>query len=357
MEKKQTQKLHRISLFGGLIFALLVLFVVIVDPFYHYHKPIWGMTTYLYNEVYQTPGVARNFEYSDILLGTSMTENFRTDWFDDAFGMNMVKLCYAGARTSDLDAVLEQVFLSENEINTVFMDLNAYQLEVPSDTAYVERPEYLYDSNIFNDLKYVCNFDTLSTAAGFVFATLGGREDNMATAYMWDDPEAFGKDKVMEVAYATRKEYLNPELQEQDISDAMVNCRRNLENIGKHIVKHPETKFVILYPPYNIMFWDDANPEKRDLCFDMLQMALEYFGDMPNAEQYFFMDDYEVITNFEVYRDLGHYTPEINYRMFQDLAAGNYKVTKDQGIERLEALRQFVNNYDFEALWKEYEGK
>ena len=135
----------------------------------------------------------------------------------------------------------------------------------------------------------------------------------------------------------------------------MLNCRQNLENIGKHIKEHPETTFVIMYPPYNIMYWDDANLAQRELRFDMLEMSMEYFGDMLNVEMYFYMNDYEVITDLSLYRDLGHYTKEINYRMFRDLSVGKFKVTKEQGIERLYELKTYVNDYDFAGIWKEYE--
>jgi len=355
MEKQMVKKLRGLCLFGGAVFILLVMFVVMVDPFYHYHEPIFGMQPYLYNAVYQAPGVAKNFDYDSAILGTSMTENFRTDWFKEELGLDTVKLSYSGARTSDLDAILEQMFRSDNDIKTIYMDLNGYQLDAPSKTAYVERPEHLYDSNLFNDLEYICNIDTLATAAGYVVAAIQGRESNMNVAYTWDDPEAFGADKVMEVAYATRLLYQELELSRQEIEQKMLNCRQNLENIGKHIEAHPETTFVIFYPPYNIMYWDDANLEERELRFDMFEMSLEYLGDMPNVEMYFYMDDFDVITDLNLYRDLGHYTKEINYRIFQDLSVGKFKVNKEQSIERLHELKDFVYNYDFAGIWEKYE--
>ena len=46
---------------------------------------------------------------------------------------------------------------------------------------------------------------------------------------------------------------------------------------------------------------------------------------------------------------------ETNYRMFRDLSVGKFKVTKEQGIERLYELKTNVNDYDFAGIWKEYE--
>lgn len=354
MKRRVLKRLRAAFLMGVGIFLALVVFVVFVDPFYHYHAPVLGMKTYLYNAVYQAPGVARNYEYDSAILGTSMTENFHTNWFRDELGLQTVKLSYSGARTSDLDAILEQVFASGNEIKKIYLDLNGYQLEVPSDSAYVERPKYLYDENPFNDVEYVCNIDTLSTCVGSVIATMMGREDNMDSAYTWNDPEAFGKDKVMEVALAAREQAIQATMEEEDARQSLLNCQRNLDNIGKHIVAHPETKFVVMYVPYHVMYWDDANEEMRDLRFEMYEMSLRYFGDMPNVEMYFFLDDYEVITDFSLFRDLGHYPEEVNYRMFQDLSVGNFKVDKEEGIQRLEELKKYVEEYDFDSIWDEY---
>ncbi len=354
MNAQKTKKLHKACLFGLGFFALLVLFVVVVDPFYHYHQPILGMKTYLYNAVYQAPGVARNFEYDSAILGTSMTENFRTDWFRDEMGLNTVKLSYSGARTDDLDALLQQVFRSDNEVKTIFMDLNGYQLEVPSDSAYAQRPEYLYDSNLFNDLEYVCNVDTLATCMGAVAATIMGRADNMDSAYTWDDSDKFGKDNVMLAAAAAREVYEQEVIDEAQRAYYRENGMKNLENVGKHIEAHPETTFVIMYPPYSIMYWGSMTADKRDVMLELFEMSFDFFGEMSNVEMYFFMDDYETITNLDIYRDLGHYNGDINYRMFQDLSVGQYKVDKEEAHSRLDELRKYVEAYDYESLWAEY---
>ena len=356
MSKEKTKVLRRAFWCGVSAFAVAVLLVVIVDPFYHYHPPILGMKTYLYNAVYQTSGVAGNYEYDSAIVGTSMTENFHTGWFCDEMGLNTVKLSYAGARTDDLDAILNQIFRSGNEIKTIYMDINGYQLEVPSFTAYTERPKYLYDDNPFNDVQYICNLDTLSTCIGTVAATIAGREDNMDTAYTWKHTERFGWDNVMEVAAAGKQS------QTENIDEAArefyrENGMENLENIGKHIKAHPETTFVIMYPPYNIMYWDNFSADKLEVMLELYRMSFDYFGEMPNVELYFFMDDYETITNFDYYCDLGHYAPDINYRMFQALKEGQYKADKEEAHCRLNALCEYVKGYDYESIWAEYEQK
>ena len=65
------------------------------------------MPVIMEDAVYQTPGAAKNLEYTDVLMGTSMTENFHTGWFDEELGWHTMKLSYSGARSNDLKAILE----------------------------------------------------------------------------------------------------------------------------------------------------------------------------------------------------------------------------------------------------------
>ena len=45
--------------------------VVFVDPFFHYHAPVEGISYILDNERYQNDGIVRNYEYDCLITGTS----------------------------------------------------------------------------------------------------------------------------------------------------------------------------------------------------------------------------------------------------------------------------------------------
>lgn len=139
-----------INLIG--IFSLLLIggaVVFTVDPFYHYHGPWFNLPVVLYNEIYQTPGTARNFNYDSAIVGSSMTENFRASWFDEDFGWDTVKLCYEGAGTDDLKAILEQVYKGNRQVKNILLTIDDYQMVSDSSTVAIERPEYLYNEKSF----------------------------------------------------------------------------------------------------------------------------------------------------------------------------------------------------------------
>ena len=65
-----------ISLFVCLI-VLMAAMVAVIDPFFHYHKPLGAFYYTLDNERDQNDGITRHFEYNALITGTSMTQNFK----------------------------------------------------------------------------------------------------------------------------------------------------------------------------------------------------------------------------------------------------------------------------------------
>lgn len=61
------------------IFALLVatVMVITIDPFFHYHLPNPKFFYPLYNQRSQNDGIEKHFSYDGMIIGTSMTENFK----------------------------------------------------------------------------------------------------------------------------------------------------------------------------------------------------------------------------------------------------------------------------------------
>ena len=63
--------------------AVISAFIMYYDPFFHYHVPSGGGKYIFDNEVYQNPGIARNFDYDSIIVGSSMTRPLSPSEFDE----------------------------------------------------------------------------------------------------------------------------------------------------------------------------------------------------------------------------------------------------------------------------------
>ncbi|MDE7353570.1 MAG: hypothetical protein K2O06_11025 [Acetatifactor sp.] len=332
--------------------------VVIADPFYQYHKPWLGMPVMLENAVYQTPGAARNLDYTDVIVGTSMTENFHTSWFDEEMGWNTMKLSYSGARTDDLKAIFSQIFSREEPVHHIFMDINTYQLTSPSWTAYVERPEYLYDRNIFNDFPYLFNWDVLADSWGRILDGIMGKADNIDTAYTWEDPELFGAQKARKQALEERFGHAGEVSATMDSAEALADmldvCQDNLDNILPFIRENPDTEFIIYLPPYSMLFWEHK-VVSGDLenVFQMYYYAMQKMLEYPNVTLYDFQNEKEIITRLDNYMDSAHHRPEYNRYIFECIKNGEKRVTKENMEEKIRDMYEFAQSYDYAGMWGE----
>lgn len=76
---------------------LIAALIVIMDPYFHYHKPFGWQKYGWWQERYINDGILKNFDYNAIIAGNSMVENFKVSEFNELFGTETVKVPYSGA--------------------------------------------------------------------------------------------------------------------------------------------------------------------------------------------------------------------------------------------------------------------
>ena len=340
-----------IAVFGSSV-AVLTAFVIYTDPFYQYHAPLGNMPIVLEDAVYQTPGAARNLEYTDVIVGTSMTENFRTSWFDEELGWNTMKLSYSGARMKDLEAILTQIFSSHPELNHVFMDLNDFQLTVPEWTSYVERPAYLYDTNILNDARYLFNREVIGKGALRLMEGFQGRQDNTDSAYVWDPEVEFSPEMAKRSVRDVREALLASGPTAVPMEEKLEQGRKNLELLLPFIEEHPETEFILFLPPYSMLYW-----ETKVLQGDLENMIALYgetmktLLDYENVRFFYFQNEQQLITELSNYHDSCHHTPEINRYIFECVRDGKNELELPDVDSAVQAMYEFAKAYDYSVYW------
>lgn len=100
-----------LSVFGGLA-AAAVLLVVYVDPFFQYHKPLEHFPYVVDHQVNQNPGMAKHMEYDSVILGSSMTVNFNTGWFQELFvPLVVAAIIDVGIASMDRGYIIQRGFI------------------------------------------------------------------------------------------------------------------------------------------------------------------------------------------------------------------------------------------------------
>lgn len=156
-----------IRMYFGLTFILLfaVLAVVIyVDPAFHYHKPNPKYFYKISNERVQNDGIVKHFDYQGVITGTSMTQNFKTSEANMIFNCEFVKVPFSGATYNEVNNIVETALANNPECRIIIRGLDYGKIVEDKDKQRFDLgvyPTYLYDDNIFNDVNYVLNRNTL----------------------------------------------------------------------------------------------------------------------------------------------------------------------------------------------------
>lgn len=335
-------------------FLAVAALVVYVDPFFHYHRPLEGFPYLVDNQLSQNPGMAENMDYDSVILGSSMTVNFQTTWFKELMGLNTIKLSYSGAFPKDQSNIMNIIFEQANEdkaVKKVFLGVDVITYTGGVDEVKYPIPEYLYDKKLLNDVQYVLNKDVL---LNYILRPMADPEPtDLSNVYAsWWTEEYYSEAWVLH-------NYEPPQQVEEvlDPRDFVQAAEKNLTvNICPYIESNPETEFVVFFPPYSILFWNDVQKENHlDATLETYRYISNRLNEYENVTVYFFPDQEEIICDLNNYADYSHYHPRYNLFMTECFADGTCLAAKEgqsgKTIDQyLEHMREIATGFDYDEL-------
>ncbi|WP_022774390.1 hypothetical protein [Butyrivibrio sp. AE2015] len=355
MEKDKNYKNLFIMLLALMLmaFAACSALVVYVDPFFHYHTPLKGFPYVVDNQLSQNPGMAKNMEYEGCIIGSSMTVNFDTDDFKELLDVNTVKLSYSGAYPRDDYNILSIVFDKDtyarrkNDVKAVF-----FAMDIPTMTADINAtkyplPEYLYDSDPINDVKYLLNKDVILQY--IMRPLIQGQGSDLSEIYKsWWTPDYYNIQWVMH-------NYDEPSYVEEETSfDTLLpQTKENLDvNILPFVKDNPDTEFYFFFPPYSILYWHNVMQENTfEATFKQYQYVADALLEYDNVHLFYFQTMPETL-DLNNYADYTHYKPDINRFMVECFKSGEYEITSSEDMAKeLTKMRSMIDDFDFDELF------
>jgi len=341
-----------------LVSALLMLIfcgslTALIDPLFHYHKPLEMLQYPIHNQRYQNDGIVRHFDYDAIITGTSMTENFKASEFDALFSVSSVKVNYSGATLRETNDTLLRAVDSNPNIRIILRGLDGWSLFDGKDhmRTDAEYPTYLYDDSVLNDIQYLFNKDIFfKYTLEALKHTLKGLPTTDFDTYSSWDTSATGRDVIL--AHYQRPENpgnQNPDLSEEEILNLKDTLEQNVIAIAR---ENPDIQFYYFFTPYSIYYMDYLN--QMDLLlryFQAYQLATEMLLAYDNIHLYSFFSDYETITNPDVYTDITHYNADINSLLLRRMANGEYLLTRDNTESHWQSVTDYYMSYDYASLF------
>lgn len=339
---KQFVKKFTVFSVGALL--LVAGIVILVDPFYHYHKPLGPLKAVVSKGEYQCIGTVKNFEYDSILLGSSVAENYNNRWFDEAFGGTTIKGIQRSATTEALLYYLDKA-MEDHELINVYFNLDTFAITTDPDVGFPNEthPLYLYNDNPLDDVKYIWNKDVIFEHVPYMLAmSLFGDYDE-GTSYNWARYKTFSEAGTL--SQYQRPETMTPMLEKEEYEE---NIDGNLNAIEQVVKDNPQITFRFICPPYSMLWWDNAyrcGETERNLYAsrEAARRLLPY----KNVEMYYFQNEEDVITNLDNYMDTIHFSGEINKAMLDAMRNGENKLTLDnyeEEIGKMEELAGKIQN-------------
>jgi hypothetical protein len=333
-------------------FIAVALLVVIVDPYFHYHKPLPFLSYRLYEERYINDGISRHFDFDAIITGTSMAQNFKPSEMDALFGTRSVKETFSGAGYQELSENLERALKRNPDITTVVwtVDYNGFLRDYDW-VQYEDYPTYLYDDTPWNDVSYLFNKDVLYHALLPCLAmTLTGQPSTTMDEY-----SAWERETGLSVILQSYdRENVSPEPKLSfDEEDRRAVTQTIEQNITRVVNQYPDVTFYIFYPPYSICYWDALHIKgtlERQIMAE--QTATGLLLQCPNVRLFNFFDQYQVVCNPDYYCDDGHYSGEVNSMILRWMAEGCGLVTKENYLEKIQTELDFYLGFDYDSIYE-----
>ena len=337
----------------GLLAAILLLLgacaaaVYAVDPCLYYRVPDKWQPVF-FSERYQAAGLAKNVPADTVVMGTSMAANYRANEVAETFGTTAVRITIPDGYLSEFDKAMGVLFRSQTPERVLFgLDLNILVRDESGITTAM--PDYLYNENPLDDIKYLLNKDTLYYSA-YVFVANGWNGGQTVD-------EGFTWDKGIWWNHATAlANYTRPEITAAPVpaGDYLRRVDENLAVVERWLRAHPDTEFDLFLPPYSILFWDKtARLGETDAMFAALERTCEVLLPYENVKLYGFLMDREIVENLDEYCDYVHHSGDVCGQVLAKVAAGEDRLTAENYRETLANWRAFVVDYDDEKFWDE----
>ena len=329
------------------LFVLIGALVIMADPFFHYHSPYTDRFFYpLDNERSQNDGIIRHFEYDAMIVGTSLTENFETTEMDALFGVQSVKVPYAGGSYKEMNDTISRALKYQSRLHTVVRALDYGSILSEKDHMRTgEFPTYLYDQNPFNDVKYLFN-----RVVPMIYKSAKHGFEPGITAFdeysRWHYKSGVSEATLDGVHVKPAGNAVHLSVTEKE---------RITENITQNVtslaVDNPGVEFYYYITPYSALWWEtkleDGTIYRQ---IEAERVAAELILSCENIHLYSFNNFTELTTNINNYTDPIHYAEWINSMILKWIHEGKGLLTRENYEAYLQEELDFYTTYDYAGL-------
>ena len=328
-----------------------------IDPFFHYHKPKTNEYFYiLNNQRSQNDGIIKRFDYTGLITGTSMTENFKASEAEALWGGTFIKVPFSGGSNKEINDNIEVALRYNPNLSIVIRGLDFAMFMDEKDimrTDLGNYPTYLYDGDIFNDVQYVFNRDVFFSR---VYPMIKAKDDPDFAAGItsfdqysnWMSKYQFGKNTLFPEGITTEEVWEPIHITEEDAARTRQNIEQNAVALA---CKYPNVVFYYFISPYSAKWWKESL-ENGTIYRQMeaAEIAAEEILRCPNIHLFSINNRFDLTTDLNNYKDSAHYGEWINSLMLRYMHDGRYLLTSENYKEHFDEILQFYTTFDYTQM-------
>ncbi|WP_086290576.1 hypothetical protein [Campylobacter devanensis] len=357
--------------------TILLSLIYIYDPFQIFHKPYFREATFFADMRKQALGIIKHYKFDSYIIGTSMLEN--TDSKEATSKLNSdgrwINISLSGSTFNQRAMVLDYIFQNQNPKHIIYSLDGYYMVNMVNILSNSTLDwDFLYDNNLYNDIKLYINSKFMICALQFSDdERCVGNIDDIYQITNWDrgHKKIFGgfdnwiKHKNNNQVNQTLIDIKNgniKNIEKEDIGD----ISPQQDYLHKYLIRffrdYPDTKFSIIIPTYSRLFYRMQNIKRaysdNSKYFYTWAKSLKYFitqsSSYKNVKVYGF-DDLDYADDIANYKDLAHYNKDLN--SFQlDAIKNQTNILTPQNIDKyLATVEQKIKSYDIKPFIKALE--
>lgn len=348
-KKYTSKKFLKTFAFSAIVILLGIgLAGYIIDPFFQFR--INADSRYILNPRLVNGGLAKNYDYNTVLLGSSMVQNYNMSILHEKFPeMKPVKLSSGGMNIPEMTYLYSFVNMDNTKNIIINIDIALFN-QFGIGNRY---PKYLYENGILNKFKYLYGYETWMQ---YIPADIGMMlyfkiKKDIPLAYkMKTSIDDIGNNSF-DVKYNAKDvkiQYLNGiNVSPQVMKDMMPRMERTLDSLLTHleIEKHKEINYTFVFSSYSALYWYHA---QRNNYYKPFMSFVYHFNrsveKYDNARIAFFFDR-EEITDLNYYSDITHFGPALSDTILTNVYNPKYELNSQNIDRKISSVDNLVNSF------------
>ena len=347
--------------------------IIYYDPLKLFHKP-WHHKEYLQSSMReQAAGILRYWEYDSLIIGTSVLQNTSAREASNRLGGKFINISTAGSDYFERSHILKYA-LKNKDIKKVVYSLDDLGKVRWGDSVYSYKNwDYLYDENELNDIKIYLNKKYLTCLFSF-----RSKDECMGNKRDFDRPGAWYNVEEHIKTFGGFENWLNnknrPNMKHLfEIIDKSLNqmkktktvhnktnslfgITRSKKYINEYILtltsNYPRTEFIFIVPPYSRLAFSlgaQTDITKFIVYLESLKYMVRLAEVNSNIKVYAWGNE-SFLDNISNYRDLTHFSKEINSRILESIENNDGLMSVDMIDKYIEEFAKKATEFDFTEI-------